>query len=65
MENFILIYLIVGSFTNFIWIHKHPSIRFSTLLFMTFINSPILLIMLLSETYFSIKRFYKLIDKKV
>jgi len=59
MGNFILIYLLVGMFTNLIWSYKLPTIRFKTLLFMTIFKPLILLYLLIGEIIQIFNKFNK------
>ena len=63
-QNICLIYLMIGCFTNLIWIYKIPTIRFETLLFMMFVNPFIILFISIVETIKLIQKFYKYVDRK-
>lgn len=59
MGNFIIIYLIVGMFTNLLWIYKLPNINFKTLLFMSLFNPFILLFLLIGEIIEIFNKIFK------
>jgi hypothetical protein len=59
MGNFILIYLLVGIFTNLIWVYKIPTISFKTLVFMTLFNPFILLCLLIGEIIQIFNKIFK------